>query len=219
MEKILQGIARYRREVFPAMKSEHVRLANKKQNPLALFITCSDSRLHPNEITQTDPGDLFLLRNAGNIIPPYGANNSGEAATIEYAVSVLGVRNIIVCGHSCCGAMAALLHAEDYRAYPSVKSWFLNAEATRRIVHQKYAELSPPEQKLAAAKENVLVQLSNLRTHPSVATKLAVRELQIHGWLYLIESGEVLAYSSQTDSFLPVVPEDPGDATNQTDQK
>lgn len=205
MEKILQGVAKYHRNVLPTMKHELVRLANKKQKPIALFITCSDSRLHPNLFTQTDPGDLFLLRNAGNIVPPYGVSNSGEAATIEYAVSVLGVKNIIICGHSRCGAMAALLNADNYKDYPAVNSWFLNAEATRRIVQHKHSQRNTAKQELNAAQENVLVQLSNLRTHPCVAARLAVGEVRLHGWLYRLETGEIFAYSTDAAEFVPLV--------------
>ena len=108
MDKILDGVRRFRDTVFAEQRSLFERLA-RKQDPQALFITCSDSRINPNLITSTEPGDLFILRNAGNIIPPYGAANGGEGATIEYAIAVLGVRHIIVCGHSHCGAMQALL--------------------------------------------------------------------------------------------------------------
>src|SRR6185369_7193555 len=109
MRKIRQGIVDFHRNVFPEQRTHFEALASKQQNPTALFVTCSDSRVNPNLFTQQEPGELFLLRNAGNIVPPYGHASGGEAATIEYAVAVLGIKNIIVCGHSHCGAMKALL--------------------------------------------------------------------------------------------------------------
>src|SRR5262245_40352885 len=138
MDKILSGAQRFRREVFPRNQQFFEQLAGKQQKPVALFITCADSRVNPNLITQTEPGDLFLIRNAGNIVPPYSPSGGGEIATIEYSVEVLGIRNIIVCGHSQCGAMKALLSGNGLEHLPAVKAWCSHAEATRRIVQRKY---------------------------------------------------------------------------------
>src|SRR4051794_33368192 len=123
MQKIIEGVRRFRRETFAAHHVLFEALARKQQTTQALFITCSDSRINPNLITHTDPGDLFILRNAGNIIPPYGAAGGGEGATIEYAVSVLGLKNVIVCGHLHCGAMKALLGPPLPRQLPAVAAW------------------------------------------------------------------------------------------------
>src|SRR5215216_3133599 len=131
MRKIIQGIRQFQTTIFPEQRELFKQLGEKQQNPLALFITCSDSRINPNLITQTEPGDLFLLRNAGNIIPPYGAANGGEGATVEYAVSVLKMRNIIVCGHYGCGAMHFLMRQSTMGDLPAVRAWFSHAEATR----------------------------------------------------------------------------------------
>src|SRR5687768_8991438 len=177
MDKILAGVARFRRYEYPGNRALFESLAARQQNPIALFITCSDSRIHPNLITQTDPGDLFLIRNAGNIVPPHGAPVGGEAATIEYSIEVLGIRNIIICGHSQCGAMKALLEERALNDLPASKAWFAHAETTRRIARTKHRELPPHELMLAATEENVLVQLNNLSTHPSVASRLASGEL------------------------------------------
>src|SRR5262249_44266695 len=118
MRKIIQGVRQFQDTVFRRQRDFFELLARKQQSPQALFITCSDSRINPNLLTSTEPGDLFLLRNAGNIIPPYGAANGGEGATIEYAVSVLKLQNIIVCGHFHCGAMHYLLRLEGIEEMP-----------------------------------------------------------------------------------------------------
>src|SRR3954467_2337295 len=129
MQKLIHGIHRFREEDFRPLQGLFEELA-KGQNPETLFITCSDSRIDPSLLTRAKPGDLFILRNAGNIIPPHGAANGGEAATIELAVAALGVKDIIICGHSHCGAMQGLLQPESVAALPSVSSWLSHAETT-----------------------------------------------------------------------------------------
>lgn len=209
MQKILQGVRQFQSCVFPEQRELFEMLGRKQQNPLALFITCSDSRIHPNLMTSTEPGELFLLRNAGNIIPPYGAANGGEGATIEYAVSVLKVRNIIVCGHYHCGAMHALLRPETAVGLPAVQAWFSHAESTRQILKSRYASLSPEAQHDRAVELNVLVQIDNLRTHPSVAAALACGELGIYGWVYRIETGEILLYDAAARKYMPLEDAEP----------
>ena len=140
IERLMQGIHHFQTEIFDSQRELFERLA-RGQNPTALFITCSDSRINPNLITQTDPGELFILRNAGNIVPPYGLASGGEAGTIEFAVAALGVRHIIVCGHSHCGAMRSLLRPELIENLPAVRTWLAHAEPTRRIVEQNYRSL------------------------------------------------------------------------------
>jgi carbonic anhydrase len=193
MEKLVRGIHKFQNDCFSSHEELFKRLA-KGQSPEALFITCSDSRISPTLLTQTDPGELFILRNAGNIVPPHRASNGGEAATIEYAVLALGVKDIIVCGHSHCGAMKGLLHPEDVADLPAVSSWLSHAETTRRIIKENYSDLDDKARLTAAIEENVLVQLENLRTHPAVAARLAKGELHLHGWVYKIETGEVFNY-------------------------
>jgi carbonic anhydrase len=209
MQKLVQGIHHFQANVFSPQRDLFERLA-QGQNPDALFITCSDSRINPNLITQTNPGELFILRNAGNIIPPYGAANGGEGATIEFAVAALGIQDIIVCGHSHCGAMKGLLHPEGLRDMPAVSAWLSHAEATRRIIKEKYRDLTHTALLTATVEENVLVQLENLRTHPSVAAGLARGKLKLHGWVYKIESGQVFAYDPQRGQFVPVAEALPG---------
>lgn len=201
MDKILSGVHRFRSEVYPLHQQRFEQLAQKTQKPVALFITCSDSRVDPNLITGTEPGDLFLVRNAGNLIPPYGAQSGGEIATVEYALAVLGIKNVIVCGHSQCGAMTAMLDPKDLDSLPGVKGWFHHAEATRQIVAHKYKNLSREELLVAAVEENVLVQMNNLSTHPTVAARLAMGELKVFGWYYDIGSGKIRQYQQSTGQF------------------
>jgi carbonic anhydrase len=201
MDKIIAGVERFRRHEYPAHRDLFEHLARKQQKPIALFITCADSRVHPNLITQTDPGDLFLIRNAGNIIPPHGSPVGGEAATVEYSLEVLGIRNFIVCGHSQCGAMKAMLEDPHLNDLPAAKAWFQHAEATRRIVRAKYADLSPEERLVAATEENVLIQMNHLSTHPSVAAHLSAGDLRMYGWYYDIGSGRVLQFDQQSGQF------------------
>jgi carbonic anhydrase len=204
MDKLIAGFERFHRSTFPMNRSLFERLATKQQKPTALFITCSDSRVNPNLFTQTDPGDLFLIRNAGNLVPPHGFAVGGEAATIEYSLDVLGIENIVICGHSQCGAMKGLLSPRDLEHLPAVKSWCGHAEATRRIVERKYSQLPEAERAIAASEENVLVQMGNLSTHPCVATRLATGSLRIHGWYYDIGSGQVHQYDPAQGCFVPL---------------
>jgi carbonic anhydrase len=194
MQKLVEGIHQFQKGIFTSQRQLFERLAGGQQ-PLALFITCSDSRIDPNLLTQTEPGELFVLRNAGNIVPPYSHGPGGEAATIEYAVCALKVRDIIVCGHSHCGAMNGLLHPEQLGELPAVRQWLTHAESTAKIMKEKYPHLTEAEPRLSATvEENVLAQLENLRTHPSVAAALARDELKLHGWVYEFQTGQVFEY-------------------------
>lgn len=203
MQKLVQGIHHFQSNVFRPQRELFERLANG-QKPLALFITCSDSRINPNLVTQTDPGELFIVRNAGNIIPPHHPYSGGEEATIEFALTELGIRDVIVCGHTLCGAMQGLLSPDKLQEMPAVRHWLSHAEGTRRIIREKYAQLSGIPLQTAAAQENVLVQLENLRTHPAVAAGVATGNLKLHGWVYKIETGEVFAFEPSTGQFAPV---------------
>jgi carbonic anhydrase len=204
MDRILRGVHHFHTKIFPEQQQFFRTLADKQQNPQALFITCSDSRMNPNLITQTEPGDLFLLRNAGNLVPPYGITQGGESATIEYAVAVLGIRHIIICGHSHCGAMKALLQPESVRDLPAVAQWFTYAEATRRIAKERYGHLTGDAFERAIIEENVLVQLNHLNTHPYVMSRVASGEVRLYGWCYEIETGLIYEYNQEVGRFLPV---------------
>lgn len=201
MQKLIKGLHAFQDKVFQGERALFEELA-RGQSPETLFITCSDSRISPNLLTQTKPGELFSIRNAGNIIPPHGAGAAGgEAAAIEYAVSVLGVKDVVICGHSHCGAMAALLDLDSVAELPAVKQWLSHAEATRRIVLDNYQHLTGAARLGATVQENVLVQLEHLRTHPSVASRLAAGKLRLHGWVYKIETGEVFSFDPGDGQF------------------
>lgn len=201
MQKLIRGIHQFQSEGFRPLQGLFEQLA-KGQQPETLFITCSDSRIDPCLLTQSKPGDLFILRNAGNIVPPHGPGGSGEAATIEFAVAGLGVKDIIICGHSHCGAIVGLLRPEEIARLPTMSAWLIHAEATRRIIRDNYGHLEGEPLLTATIEENVLVQLENLRTLPAVASRLLRGDLHLHGWVYKIETGEVFAYELEQGQFV-----------------
>jgi carbonic anhydrase len=203
MKTILEGVLRYEREVIPRERILFERMASG-QSPEALLITCADSRIVPSFITQTRPGDLFICRNAGNMVPPYEENTGGVSATIEYAVRVLNVQHIVVCGHSDCGAMKAVLHPEMVAEMRAVAAWMRNGEVARMIVEENYADLRGKEQLDMLAQQNALAQLAHLRTHPCVAAREAAGRLQLHAWFYELETGRVLIYSEESKVFVPL---------------
>lgn len=161
----------------------------------------------PSLVTQSEPGELFIIRNAGNIMPPHGAANGGEGGIIEYAVAVLGVKDIIVCGHSDCGAMKAILKPETLAELPSVSAWLKHAESTRRVVRDNFGHLEGRARIQAAIEVNVLMQMDHLRTHPAVAARLAKGDLRLHGWVYDLETGGVSAFDEVTRAFVPLADE------------
>jgi carbonic anhydrase len=201
MDRLLKGVSKFRREVFPKHRQLFEELSNQ-QHPEALFITCADSRIVPDLITQTNPGDLFICRNAGNMVPPYGEVHGGVSATIEYAVAALEVNDIIVCGHTDCGAMRGVLNPELVFNMPTVASWLSHGEVARRVVAENYPEVSEDERLRLLIKHNIVAQIANLHTHPSVAARLARGHIRIHGWLYNIGTGQVEAWNGT--SFVPI---------------
>lgn len=205
MQKLLSGIHRFQDSVYHARRAFFEQLAGG-QSPEALFIACSDSRVDPSMITQSDPGTLFVVRNVGNIVPPYSAQtrDGAAAAAIEYAVSVLKVKDIIICGHSHCGAMQALLNPASVSEFPSLCGWLANAESTQRIVKENYSHLPDDQRLRVGVQENVLVQLENLRTHPAVAAAISRGQIGLHGWVYKIETGEVFSYHPKEEQYLPL---------------
>lgn len=204
MEALLKGYARFRSEVFPNRKELFASLAFK-QSPETLFLTCSDSRIVPDLILQTQPGDLFICRNAGNIVAPYGETHGGISATIEYAVCALKVKHIVICGHSDCGAMKAALANQHLEGMPNVSGWLRHVEAARLMVdHAELATASPEEKLRALTRANVVHQITHLKTHPSVAAALHSGKLELHGWVYSIHSGQIEAFDSELGKFVPL---------------
>ncbi|MDR4466064.1 MAG: carbonic anhydrase [Nitrospira sp.] len=201
MEQLVRGFLKFRSEVFGKKQALFTRLSHA-QTPRALFITCSDSRVDPTLLTQTDPGELFILRNAGNIVPPYGSMQGGTTATIEYALAVLKVPHIIVCGHTDCGVMKALLNPEDVQNLPAVKEWMGQVETTRKLMRELYPDVSGNDRLIKTTQENVRVQLEHLRTHPSVALQLRKGDVDLHGWVYSISTGDVWVYDLTSQEFV-----------------
>jgi carbonic anhydrase len=202
MKEIIEGFLKFQREVFPSQAALFKRLATS-QEPTALFVTCSDSRVVPEIVTQREPGDIFVIRNAGNIVPSYGGEPGGVSATVEYAVAVLGVTDIVICGHSDCGAMTAVAKNKDLSKLPAVAGWLRHADAAKAI-SCAHEHASPSEAVDSMVRENVIAQLANIRTHPSVALGLANGSLKLHGWVYDIETGSILALNGETRCFVPL---------------
>jgi carbonic anhydrase len=203
MEKLLRGLREFQENYIPD-RQELIQKLAKGQHPRVLFIGCSDSRVDPTIITQAEIGDLFVIRNAGNIIPPYESTNGGEGATIEYALEALDIHQIIVCGHTQCGAMKGLLQiGELEEKMPLVYHWLHHTEATRKLVEDHYSHLEKKEKLNLLVAQNVLTQIDNLQTYPSVRSKLHTGNLAIHGWIYEIENAQLLAYDEETRTFVP----------------
>lgn len=199
MKDLARGFRQFRRDVFPAQEALFARLATTHQ-PVALFIGCSDSRVIPELITQRGPGDMFVIRTAGNLVPRYDSCADGVTASIEYAVGVLGVTDVIVCGHSDCGAMTALACGSDLDGLPAVATWLRHAEAPKARPHAAHGRTSTDGVD-ALVRDNVMGQLANLQTHPTVAQALAQNTMTLHGWVYDIASGCIDELDAGTGRF------------------
>ncbi len=200
MQRLVAGAHAFRAQYF-AKKRDLFRSLERGQRPDALFITCSDARVVPHLITGSEPGDLFIVRNVANIVP-HPTLPGGTAAALEYAVEVLGVPNIVVCGHTDCGGVRAILEPPSMDRLPLVRRWLSQAERVREIVRERYAHLEGDERISAAVEENVLVQLENLRAFPFISERLDRGELRIAGWVYRIASGQVFTYDPTHEQFL-----------------
>jgi carbonic anhydrase len=211
MQQLIEGVHRFRNDAFGNYRSLFQRLSRDGQNPHTLFITCSDSRVLAELITQSKPGDLFVVKNIGNIVPPSAATGStnSTAAAIEFAVEVLKVSDIVICGHSQCGAMTALLEGiPPEKRMPHLKEWLTLAEPVREMMRTQYGHVKDPEhRKDLAAGENVLFALENLHSYYCVQDRLMDGSLRLHGWFFEIASAELLAYNPETRQFLPLVRE------------
>lgn len=200
MPNFAAGAVKFQNDVYPA-KKELFEALSQGQHPEAFFLTCSDSRIETAMMTQTDPGDLFICRNAGNIVPPHTQKTGGITASLEFAVAVLNVPHIVVCGHTDCGAMKAALSGDGLAELPHVKEWLGFSKAAVDVVNALDADMTEGERMTLLLKKNVILQLQHLKTHPCVAVKLAQGELQLHGWVYDIKNGKIYAYDETTDTF------------------
>ena len=209
MQRLIEGVHRFRTGEFGSYRKLFRKLSREGQNPHTLFITCSDSRVLAELITQSQPGDLFVVKNVGNIVPPAhvrGDTNS-TAAAIEFAVASLNVTDIVICGHSQCGAIAALLAPTPVSpATPHLRDWLSLAAPVRETLEKNYTHLQEPRaRENAAAEENVLFGLDNLHSYPCVQDRLMAGTLRLHGWFFKIATAELFAYDPETRQFSPLV--------------
>ena len=208
MEKLTEGVHKFRTDEFGNYRKLFRKLSQEGQNPHTLFITCSDSRVLAELITQSKPGDLFVVKNVGNIVPPstvVGTTNS-TAAAIEFAVESLRVSDIVVCGHTQCGAMDALLRGLPLQAsQPHLHQWLALAAPVRQVLQTEYTHLRSHEERVTAAgEENVLFALENLSSYPCVQQRLADGSLRLHGWFFVIATAELFAFDPDSKQFLPL---------------
>ena len=206
LEKLKQGVRKFQTEVHAENAEEYRRAATTPQQPHTLIIACADSRVDVEAITSSGPGEVFVSRNVGNMVPPYGGQLGGVSSVIEYAVMALKVKHIVVCGHSDCGAMKGLLKPESTEKMPTVRHWLNNGHAAQMVAESDpgYARLEPAGRLRHLTQENVLMQLVHLQTHPSVAGAMARGELTTSGWVYEIGTGEVRIAEKGSRQFVPV---------------
>lgn len=201
MDYLRRGVHRFRSETFCNKRELYESLA-EKQIPLALFLACGDSRIEPSILTSTEPGQIFVERTPGNIVPIYTDDAAvGVSASIEYSVVVLGVKDIIICGHSACGAMKALLHPEELHGIPATARWLKYADPAAKLLHRSFGHLQGKERLKCLSQLNVIEQIAHLHTHPAVESRLRQRTLALHGWYYEIHTGVVEVYNPENCRF------------------
>ena len=206
LEKLKAGTRKFHAEVYAKNAEHYQRAASTPQTPHTLVIACADSRVDVEAITSSGPGQVFVTRNVGNMVPPYSGTPGGVTAVIEYAVAALKVKHVVVCGHSDCGAMKALLHPESTDELPTVKYWLHHGQAALMVSNSLAQKSDSPSDRLRhLTEENVLMQLVHLKTHPSVAGAMARGELTVSGWVFDIGSGVVRIAEEEHREFVPVV--------------
>ncbi len=203
LAKIKKGIAKFQDEIFPARRKLFEKLGHE-QHPIAMFFTCADSRIVPNLLMQTEPGEIFTERTPGNIVPRYSDHVGGVTASVEFAIQVLRVPLLIVCGHTDCGVIKALLEPEKASGMPALQSWMRHSLPAREWLLRDNAGASKEDKLRLLTQYNVLVQLENLKTHPAVEARLARGEIELQGWIYDIANGSVLAADPGTGAFQPL---------------
>lgn len=174
------------------------------QNPKVLFITCSDLPITSDILSRCGPGELFMMQNPGNFVPPYTYEPNGEAATIEYALQILRVSHIVVCGHSPCGAISCLMNPEDPKQLPALRNWLTQALEAKRLIQKEFGHLEGESLVDQAIGENIRAQLDNLQTHPKVVERLSLGAVKLHGWMYHIESRDLWFYDFEAQEFFPL---------------
>jgi carbonic anhydrase len=210
MQTLLEGVHRFREDEFGKFKQMFRRLSRQGQKPHTLFITCADSRVLAELITQSNPGDLCVIKNIGNIVPApdFSSGPNSTGAGIEFAVEILGVSDIVVCGHSQCGAIATLLAGACGAHLSHLHKWVELAAPVRELIQTKYAHVKSEEGRLRVAEEeNVLFSIEQLRLYHCVERRLAEGNLRLHAWFFKIATGELFAYDPVGKQFLPIVRE------------
>ncbi len=209
MQRLIDGAHRFQRQRFGHYRALFEKLSHHGQRPETLFITCSDSRVLAELITQSQPGDLFVVKNVGNIVPPASVtgDTNSTAAAIEFSVQTLLVSDIVVCGHSQCGAVAALMAGQcDAHASPHLCRWLELAAPVRNIIEKDYPHLKSEDDRLRAAEEeNTLFALENLQTYPCVQARMADGSLRVHAWFFMIATAELFAYDPESNQFEPLL--------------
>jgi carbonic anhydrase len=203
LAKITKGVAKFQHEIFPARRKQFEELGNQ-QHPIAMFFTCADSRIVPNLLMQTEPGEIFTERTPGNIVPRYSDHVGGVTASVEFAIQVLRVPLLIVCGHTDCGVIKALLEPDKAAGMPALQTWMRHSMPARERLLRDNSRWSRDEKLRLLTEYNVLAQLENLKTHPAVEGRLAKGEIEIYGWIYNIASGSILVANEATGTFQPL---------------
>ncbi|HTV75828.1 MAG TPA: carbonic anhydrase [Candidatus Baltobacteraceae bacterium] len=211
MQRLIEGVHKFRNDEFGNYRKLFRKLSQDGQNPHTLFITCSDSRVLAELITQSKPGDLFVVKNVGNIVPPASVrgDTNSTAAAIEFAVENLRVDDIVICGHSQCGAISAMLGETPVgKSTPHLRDWLRVASPVLKTMKKEYAHLkTAAERSTAAAEENVLFGLDNLHSYSCVQERLMDGSLRLHGWFFKIATAELFAFDPETRQFSPLVTE------------
>lgn len=205
LERLLDGVRHFCKNEYPHHQEVYDQVTREGQRPHTLFVTCADSRIDPELITQSGPGDIFVARNIGNIVPAYGEMMGGVSAVVEYAISALEVDQVVVCGHADCGAMRGLLYQEKIAAMPAVQNWLQNAQAALSIADALNSRKDETTFLDELTRQNVLLQMNHISTHPSVAGRVAQGRLAVYGWVYDFRLGQVLSYDEDSKRFQPII--------------
>lgn len=204
MQKLAKGIHSFQSGYFATHRQLFEQLATSGQKPETMFITCSDSRVVPNLIMNAAPGELFIVRNVGNVVPPPSLPG-GTAAAMEYGVRVLGIENLIVCGHTQCGAIQAILHPESVAHLPYVSRWVEGATRLKTLLSERYSDLEGEALAAAAIQENVLLQVEHLRQFDFIENALVAGTLHISAWVFKIATGQVFDYDPNLCEFVELI--------------
>jgi carbonic anhydrase len=200
LAKLVEGVRKFQAEVYPTQRDIFERLKSRQQ-PIAMFITCADSRVVPNLFTQTGPGDIFVERNPGNLVPQYSEFVGGVSAGVEYAMLVLKVPLVIICGHTDCGVMKSLVHEEHAQGLPAVQEWMRYASEARHRIMRDHRHATEEEKLRSMTEYNVLAQIENLKSHPSVQSRVTSGEVDVRGWVYDIGNGSIWAAEPESGNF------------------